>query len=53
MTSDQLIGVLGLAAVAAVIVFAFRQGTKVKPDSNNTMDGGLPPGSIGPDSGGQ
>jgi hypothetical protein len=36
-----------------VIFMAFRQGTKVKPDSNNTMDGGLPPGAGGGDSGGQ
>jgi hypothetical protein len=49
MSTHQLIGIVGLVVLAAEIIFAFRQGTKVKPDSNNTIDGGMPPGSVGPD----
>jgi hypothetical protein len=53
MTSGQLFGLIGLIALGAVICFAFWQGMKVKPDPNNKMDGGMPPGSVGPDSGAQ
>jgi len=53
MTLNQLFGISGLILLAAIIFFAFRQGMKVKPDSNNKMDGGMPPGSVGPDSGAQ
>jgi hypothetical protein len=45
MTLHQLFGLIGLLLLGAVIYFAFRQATKVKPDPNNKMEGGLPQGS--------
>jgi hypothetical protein len=53
MTLIQVVGLFGLVALGAFVFFAFRQGMKVKPDPNNKMDGGMPPGSVGPDSGTQ
>jgi hypothetical protein len=38
MTAAQWIGLAGGALVASVIAFAFRQGTKVKPDPNRKTE---------------
>jgi hypothetical protein len=51
MTTQQLLGLLGLIVLAAIIWIAFRQGRNVKPDGNNKMDGGMPPGGLGPGTG--
>jgi hypothetical protein len=39
MTSDQWIGILTVVALLAFVIFAFRQGLKMRPD--NRGDGGL------------
>jgi hypothetical protein len=35
MTLEQWLGMVGGLALVAFIVFAFRQGLRVKPDRNN------------------
>jgi ammonia channel protein AmtB len=44
MTSMQWIGVAIIVLILAFGWFAFRQGTKVKPEDRNSR-GGLPPGA--------
>jgi hypothetical protein len=39
MQATQWIGLISGVALVAFIWFAFRQGTKVKPDLNNRNDG--------------
>ena len=35
MTQDQWLGLGAVIVIVAFVIFAFRQGFKVKPDSNN------------------
>jgi hypothetical protein len=45
MNLHPWLGLAAVMAIAAIVLFAFRQGFKVKPDSSNRDAGGLPPGS--------
>jgi hypothetical protein len=50
MALSQWLGIIGVVALAAFVVFAFRQADKVKPDSDNRDDWsrfGGPPDSHG------
>ena len=38
MTMSQWLGIGGLVILGAVIAFAFRQGSKVKPDRNRRIE---------------
>jgi hypothetical protein len=49
MHTAQWIGLLGGALLVAFIMFAFRQGMKVKPDPNNRNDGPSVGAPAGPD----
>ncbi len=48
MTLHFWIGLSAVVLIGGFTVFAFRQGFKVKPDRNNKVDSGMPPGSAGP-----
>jgi hypothetical protein len=45
MTLHSLLGFSAVVLIVGLVIFAFRQGFKVKPDPSNSNTGGLPPGA--------